>query len=135
MSTQAETIQNNLSINGKDTIGDSLVVQWLRICLPMQGHGFEPWSRRIPHVAEQLSPRATTPETHAHRSQCSTTREATAMRSPRTATKSSPCSPQLEKARMQQQRPNAAINKIFKKYTIVPWPLKILLKTNSYCQL
>ena len=33
------------------------------------------------------------------------------MRSPRTATKSSPRSPQLEKARVQQQRPNAAKNK------------------------
>ena len=32
------------------------------------------------------------------------------MRSLRTATKSSPCSPQLEKAHMQQQRPNAAKN-------------------------
>ena len=40
------------------------------------------------------------------------------MRSPRTVTKSSPCSPQLEKARMQQRRPNAAKNKkinLFKK--------------------
>ena len=35
-------------------------------------------------------------------------REATARRSPRTVTKSSPRSPQLEKARTQQQRPNAA---------------------------
>ena len=34
------------------------------------------------------------------------------MRSPCTATKSSPRSPQLEKARVQQQRPNAAKNKI-----------------------
>ena len=25
-----------------------------------RGHGFEPWSRKIPHAAEQLSPRATT---------------------------------------------------------------------------
>ena len=42
------------------------------------------------------------------------TREATAMRSPhtRTATKSSPCLPQLEKACMQQRRPNAAKNKL-----------------------
>ena len=40
----------------------SLVVQWLRICLPMQGHGFEPWSGKIPHAAEQLSPCATTTE-------------------------------------------------------------------------
>ena len=38
------------------------------------------------------------------------------MRSPCTATKSRPSSPQLEKAREQQQRPNAAkINKFFKK--------------------
>ena len=33
------------------------------------------------------------------------------MWSPRTATKSSPCSPQPEKARVQQQRPNAAKKK------------------------
>ena len=37
------------------------------------------------------------------------------MRSLRTATKSSPRSPQLEKARAQQQRPDAAkINKLIK---------------------
>ena len=36
------------------------------------------------------------------------------MRSPCTATKSSPHSPQLEKARAQQRRPNAAKNKINK---------------------
>ena len=36
--------------------------------------------------------------------------EATAIRL-RTATKSSPCSPQLEKARAQQRRPNTAKNK------------------------
>ena len=37
------------------------------------------------------------------------------MRSLRTATKSSPCSLQLEKAPAQQQRPNAAKNKEIKK--------------------
>ena len=26
----------------------SLVAQWLRIYLPMQGHGFEPWSGKTP---------------------------------------------------------------------------------------
>ena len=36
------------------------------------------------------------------------------MRSPCTATKSSPRSPQLEKACVQQQRPNAAKNKYIK---------------------
>ena len=38
-------------------------------------------------------------------------REAAAMRSLRTAIKSSPRSPQLEKAHVQQQRPNTAKNK------------------------
>ena len=43
--------------------GTSLVVQWLRIHLPMQGT----WVRalgsgKIPHVVEQLSPCATTTE-------------------------------------------------------------------------
>ena len=38
-------------------------------------------------------------------------REATAMRSPCTARKSSPRSPELKKARAQHQRPNAAKNK------------------------
>ena len=42
-------------------------------------------------------------------------REATAMRSLRTAKKSSPRLPQLEKARVQQRRPNADKNKFFKK--------------------
>ena len=31
------------------------MVQWLRSCLPVQGHGFNPWSRKIPHGTEQLS--------------------------------------------------------------------------------
>ena len=54
-----------------------------------------------------LSPQPTTTEAHAPRARAPQ-REATAMRSPCTATKSSPRSPQLEKARVQQGRPNAA---------------------------
>ena len=42
---------------------------------------------------------------------CSVTREATAMRSPCTPMKSSPCPPQLEKMCVQQQRPSTAKNK------------------------
>ena len=86
------------------------------------GHRSDPRSGKIPHAAEQLSPRTTTtePACHNYWSLCATTtearaprthapqQEATAMRSPRTATKSSPRSPQLEKARAQQLRPNAA---------------------------
>ena len=37
----------------------SIVGQWLRILLPMQGHGFDPWSRKTPHATGQLSPWAT----------------------------------------------------------------------------
>ena len=33
----------------------SLVVQWLRICLPCRGHGLDPWSGKIPHARGQLS--------------------------------------------------------------------------------
>ena len=43
----------------------------------------------------------------------STTRETTAMRSLCTATKSSACSPQLEKAQMRQRRPSATKNHFF----------------------
>ena len=42
---------------------------------------------------------------------CSTTREATILRGPRTAMKSGPHLPQLEKALTQKRRPNTAINK------------------------
>ena len=28
--------------------GASLVVQWIRICLPVQKKGFNPWVRKIP---------------------------------------------------------------------------------------
>ena len=39
---------------------------------------------------------------------CSATREATTVRGPRTAMKSGPCSPQLEKALVQKRGPNTA---------------------------
>ena len=42
---------------------------------------------------------------------CSTTREAVIVRGPRTAMKSGPHSPQLEKALTQKRRPNTAKNK------------------------
>ena len=45
---------------------------------------------------------------------CSATREAAIVRGPRTAMKSGPRSPQLEKALTQKRRPNTAINKINK---------------------
>ena len=45
------------------------------------------------------------------RSPCSATGEAAMVRGPRTAMKSGPCLPQLEKALAQKRRPNTAINK------------------------
>ena len=42
---------------------------------------------------------------------CPAIREAVTVKGPRTAMKSSPCSPQLEKALAQKRRPNAAKNK------------------------
>ena len=44
----------------------SLVAQWLRIACQSRGHGFKPWSGKIPHAAEQLSPCATTTEPVCH---------------------------------------------------------------------
>ena len=84
-------------------LGTSLVAQWIRIC-QCRGHGFDPWPEKIPHAAEKLSPWTTCCNYRSlcAWSPCSSTREATATRSPSTAVKSSPSLPQLEKARVQQ---------------------------------
>ena len=109
----------------------SLVAQWLRIRLPMQGtrvralvwedptccgttkpvrHNYwacalKPTSHNYwAHVPQLLKPTRS-------RARAPQQRETTAMRSLRTATKHSPRSPQLEKARAQQRRPNTAKNK------------------------
>ena len=34
----------------------SLVAQWLRVCLPMQGTWVHPWSGKIPHATKWLDP-------------------------------------------------------------------------------
>ena len=41
-------------------LGISLMVQYLGVCLPMSGHRFDPWSRKIPRATGQLNPRCTT---------------------------------------------------------------------------
>ena len=115
--------------------GTSPVAQWLRIHLPMQGTWVQSlvwedptWHGATKPMCHNYWVCALEPVSHsywAHVPQllkpvclglCSTTREATAMRSLCTTTKSSPCSPQQEKARTQQWRPNTAqINKLKKK--------------------
>ena len=98
----------------------SLVVQWLRIHLPMQGTQVRALVREDLTCHGATKPGhhnywACAPQPTCHNywslctySPCSATREATAMRSLHTTTKSSPHSTQLEKARVQQQRPNTA---------------------------
>ena len=106
----------------KQPFGASLVAQWLRIRLPMQGT----WVRALvwedPTCHGGTKPMchnywgcALEPVSHNHwslplYSPWSAIREATAMGSPHTTTKSSPYSPQLEKAHVQQRRPNTAKN-------------------------
>ena len=64
----------------------SLVVEWLKIHLPMQGHGFNPSSKKIPNAVGQPSLCITTTEAHAPRA-CALQQEATAMGCPCTATR------------------------------------------------
>ena len=100
----------------------SLVAQWLRIRLPMQGTRFRALVRENPTCRGATKPvchnywawalEPASPNYLAHMPQllspCSATREATTMRSQHIAMKNSHHSPQLEKAHVQQQRPNAA---------------------------
>ena len=107
----------------------------VKSCLPI-----DPWSGKIPHTTEQLSPCATTTEpalqspgpanhwAHALTCQslcalslCSATREASTTRSPRAAAKSSPRLPQLEKAHVQRWRPSTAKKKFQKYHKKVDW--------------
>ena len=88
----------------------SLVVQWLRICLLMQG------TRVRALVWEDPTCRgAAGPVSHNYwayvSGACAPQREAMIVRGPRTAMKSGPRLPQLEEALAQKRRPNTAINK------------------------
>ena len=114
--------------------GTFLVVQWTRILLPMQGTQVQSlvWEdssplreARAPQLLSPCSPGAamTVPVCCNRCSLCiqswgSTTREASKVRSPSTATKSSPHLPQLEKAHVQQWRPAQP------KISFTKWPVK-----------
>ena len=69
---------------------------------PGLGRSHMPWSNKA-REPQLLSLRVW--------SLCSATREAAIVRGPRTAMKSGPRSPQLEKARAQKRRPNTAKHK------------------------
>ena len=121
----------NINTQLKPCIRASLVVQWLRIHLPMQGTRVQALVWEDPTCRRAAKPVhrnywAYTLELASHNYWARVPqllkpalletmlpkREATAMRSPCTATKSSPSSQQLEKVHTQQQRPNTAKNKL-----------------------
>ena len=132
MGGEWEELASQIPFNqGKTTeTGTSLVAQWLRIRLPMQGtrvwalvqedptcrgatklvcHNYcscalEPPSHNYwTHVPQLLKPTCLEPVLRNKRSH--------PVRSPRATMKSSPCLLQLEKAHAQQWRPNSAKNK------------------------
>ena len=45
----------------------SLVVWWIGIIYQYRRHGFDPWSGKIPHAVEQLSPRVTTTKPESYK--------------------------------------------------------------------
>ena len=120
----------------KSTItGTSLVAQWLRIRLPMQGTRVQALVQEDPTCRGATKPSchnygacALQPISHNYRA-CvpqllkpvrlepvlHNKEKPLAMRSPCTTAKSRPRSPQLEKARTQHRRPNATKNKSIKK--------------------
>lgn len=55
-SFQVNTDTAFLPIQKESIVRTSLVVQWMQVPLPMQGHGFDPWSGKIPHGEKPLSP-------------------------------------------------------------------------------
>ena len=89
----------------------SPVVQWLGVCLPMQGTRVRALVWEDPTCCG-----ATGPVSHGLLSLrvwslCSATREAATVRGPRTAMRSGPHLPQLGEALARKRRPNTAINK------------------------
>ena len=69
-----------------------------------------PGRSHIPHAAEQLIPWATTTEARVPTARAPQQEKPPQWEAYAPQWKSSPCSPQLEKARAQQQRPKAAKN-------------------------
>ena len=100
------------------TFKTSLVVQWIRIHLPLQGTWVQSLVREDSACHRRLKPTHHNDWAWAPKA-CALRKRSPAMRGLCTATKCSPCSPQPEKAREQQLRPT--VTKINK------WTLKITL--------
>ena len=101
----------------RETARASLVVQWLRIHLPVQGTWVRALVQEFPTCRGVTKSVSHTYWSPCAWSPCSVTRETTAMRSSHTATRSSPCSPQLEKkpVHSNEDPTQPKINKLIKK--------------------
>ena len=107
------------------TVGNSLVAQWIRTRMPMQGTWVQALVQEDPTCHGATKPTyhnywACALELTSHNYWACVQQLLKPMhiepmlhnkRSPHTTTKSSPHLPQLEKARVQQRRPNTAKNK------------------------
>ena len=93
----------------------SLVAQWLRICVPMQGTRVRALVWEDPTCRGAAEPVSHNYWACASGACAPQQREAAIVRGPRTVMKSGPHLPQLEKALAQKRRPNTVINKKKKK--------------------
>ena len=85
----------------KKCMWPSLVVQWLRVCLPAHGMCVQSLAQEDSTCRGTTKPACCIYWAYAPRNPCTTR-------------KNNPCLPQLEKARVQQRRHRAAKNKIIK---------------------
>ena len=92
------------------TEGASLVARWLRVCLPMQGTRVRALVWEDPTCRGAAGPVSHNCSACASGA-CAPQQEVATVRGPRAAMKSGPHLPQLEKALMQKQGPNTALNK------------------------
>ena len=88
-------------------MGASLVAQWLGVCLLVQGTRVQALGWEDPTCRVAAGPVSHNCWACASGA-CAPQQEATIVRGPRTAMKSGPRSPQLEKALAQKRRPNTA---------------------------
>ena len=79
-----------LEILERSVLGPSWWSTGKESTMQCKGHGLDPWSGKIPHAAQQQSPWTTATEACVPYSTCSSTRGATAMRSPGTVIENSP---------------------------------------------
>ena len=104
-------ICERLLLFSKIKLGASLVVHWLRICLPVQGTWVRFLVQEDPTCLRQMSPWATTTEPACHRACALQQEEPSQWAAWALRLESSPPLPRLDKAQGQQRRPTTAKKK------------------------